>query len=1030
MGKRTSAYRLLTSGTVEELARLASACRKVLAFLLVPFVLASLSSAAHAFPVGPRYTVSTWGIPEGAPSDVRALAMTSDGFMWLGTGTGLYRFDGVHFTRMEPPLYAAVPSGIWALAATDNNGLWVGARSRVTLLEDAVLKQEEYLPAAVGPIRQLLMAPSNQPVAVTSNDVLMRSADAWKSILPPVDAYRTTYYSAFRAQDDALWIASSEGVLRRDPRSGAIAKLSTQAEAGHFTQSADGTVWYQDIQYGLTAFTSAKAIQRWPGEKGHLVMSVGTDVLVMAGEVGLRVANANPNQASDANGAFPRQAIVEQDDALGKLAARDLLADREGNYWAATYDGLARLRTNRLIEPWVGQSGGLAATGNGLMVLSYETGLSQGGAALTNMPLPIKEGTCIYEDAAGTVWIGGRNQRALVQIKDGRITTLALPEMPDGAYVAAIGVDQAGGVWFTAHPGGTYRWHDGQWMDRGGFTEMPRYGRSYALGEDGRFWAGYANNKIFAIAGHTLKEYGPEQGVGVGTVYSVAARADLVAIGGEEGVDLLLADKFVRLRASVGLMGVSSLLLTRGGDLWINQSNGLVRIPKAELAAFMRTPSIAVRAEMFDFRDGLKGSATPTPPLPNAAEADDGTLWFSAANIVRINPENIPRNVVAPRAKILTVSTDRTTVRAGSEISLPQGTRAFSVEFAAPSMTDPAKVRYRYRLEGVDEGWREVHGVNQASYSNLPSGNHVFSVIAANEDGVWDKVGAQSRIEVPLFFHEHLWFKALVVVIGGLVLWFAFWLRSLQVAAQVRDRLRERSKERERIARDLHDTMLQGIQGLMLHLQVLSDGLTQGDPNRRSLETALDNADTLVREGRERLGDLRGLEGAIDLSDYFREILESLRGGSRVRFTMSEEGERVEMTPEATDEIKKIVSEALVNALRHSQATNIKVAVVYDARAFSVQVIDDGIGIPDEVLSAGGRDGHWGLAGMRERAQRVGGSVEACNVTDGSGAVVTVRVPAASAYARRRPGMSVLLAICDRLGWRVRAASLLGRRTA
>jgi signal transduction histidine kinase/ligand-binding sensor domain-containing protein len=993
-------------------------------------ILAEQARAGEAIQIGPRYTVSTWGIPEGAPSDVRALAMTSDGFMWLGTGTGLYRFDGVRFTRMEPPLYPAVPPGVWGLAATSNNGLWVAARSRVVLLEDAVLKQEDFLPAASGPIRQLLMAPSDQPMAVTSNDVLMRGTQGWKSILPPVDAYRTTYYAAFRSRDDAIWIASSDGIQRRGVGDRAFVNVSARAEHGRFSETADGTVWYQDIEHGLSAFRGAKLIRQWPNEKGHEVISVGQDVLLMAGEVGVRVAHASIAESTDVGGALPKQANIEQDEALGKIAARDVIADGEGNYWVATYDGIARLRPNRLIEPWVGQSGGLAATKDGLMVLSYETGLSLAGVVLSPIALPIKEGTYIYEDAAGTVWIGGRNQRALTRIKDGRTTTLALPDMPEGAYVAAIGVDQEGGVWFTAHPGGTYRWFEGRWMDRGGFTEMPPYGRSYALGDDGRFWAGYANNRLFAIAGRELKAYGHEQGVGVGTVYSIAARAGVVAIGGEEGVDVLVEDKFVRLRASVGLMGVSSLLLTRGGDLWINQSNGLVRIPKAELAAFRRTPSGVVHADMFDFRDGLKGSATPTPPLPTAAEADDGMLWFSAANIVRIDPERIPRNAIAPRTKILTVSTDRGTVRAGNDIALPQGTRSFSVEFAAPSMTDPAKVRYRYRLEGVDDDWREVQGVNQANYSNLPSGSHVFSVVAANEDGVWDKVGARSRIEVPLFFHEHLWFKVLVVVVGGLVLWFAFWLRSLQVAAKLRDRLRERSKERERIARDLHDTMLQGIQGLMLHLQVLSDGLTQGDPNRKSLETALDNADMLVREGRERLGELRGLEGAIDLSDYFREILESMRGGSRVRFTMTEEGERVEMTPEATDEVKKVVSEALVNALRHSHATNIKVAVVYDARAFSVQVVDDGVGFPEEVLIAGGRDGHWGLAGMRERAERMGGTFEACNVSNGRGAVVTVRVPATSAYARRRPGMYLLLAIRDRLGWRARASSSLGRRTA
>ena len=956
--------------------------------------------------------------------------MTSDGFMWLGTGTGLYRFDGVRFTRMEPPLYPAVPTGVWGLAATDDNGLWVAARSRVVFLEDAVLKAEEYLPAAVGPIRQLLMGPSDRPIAVTSNDVLMRGEHGWKSILPPVDAYRTSYYSALRAKDGAIWIASSDGVLRRDPSTGGIARMTKQAEHGRFTESTDGTVWYQDIQYGLAAFGAQHPALRWPNEKGHLVMAATPDALLMAGVDGLRVVHRIPRHAADASGSFSSRTHVEQDDSFTKLSARDLLADREGNYWAATYDGLARLRPNRLIEPWMGKSGGLAASKKGLMVLSYENGLSVGGAALSPIPLPIKEGTYIYEDAMGTVWVGGRNQRALAQIKEGKVTMLALPEMPGGAYVAAIGVDKEGGVWFTAHPGGTYRWHDGKWMDRGGFTEMPPYGRSYALGDDGRFWAGYANNRLFAITGHRLKEYGPDQGVGVGTIYSIAAGADLVAIGGEEGVDLLVQDKFVRLRASVGLMGISSLLLTREGDLWINQSNGLVRISKGELDAFQLAPSAIVRAEMFDFRDGLKGSATSTPPLPTAVEADDGLLWFSAANIVRIDPERIPRNTVAPRAKILTISTDQGRNRAGKEIALPQGTRSFSIDFAAPSMTDPAKVRYRYRLEGVDEDWREVQGVNQANYSNLPSGRHVFRVMAANEDGVWDKVGAQSKIEVPLFFYEYLWFKVLVLVTGGLVLWFAFWLRSLQVAAQVKDRLRERSKERERIARDLHDTMLQGIQGLMLHLQVLSDGLPQGDPNRRSLETALDNADTLVREGRERLGELRGLEGAIDLGDYFREILESLRGGSRVRFTITEQGEQVQMTPEATDEIKKIVSEALVNALRHSHATNIKVAITYEARAFSVQVIDDGVGIPEDVLSAGGRDGHWGLAGMRERAQRMGGTVDACNAVEGSGAVITVRVPAASAYARRRPGMSLLLAVCDRLGWRGRASSPFGRRVA
>jgi signal transduction histidine kinase len=309
----------------------------------------------------------------------------------------------------------------------------------------------------------------------------------------------------------------------------------------------------------------------------------------------------------------------------------------------------------------------------------------------------------------------------------------------------------------------------------------------------------------------------------------------------------------------------------------------------------------------------------------------------------------------------------------------------------------PERVRFRHKLDGQDKDWQEAGTRREAFYTNLGPGSYRFHVMASNGDGLWKEAGTTAGFLIQPAFFQTGWFFSLCVAAGGVFLWMLYILRIRHVTAQVQTRLGERMMERERIARELHDTLLQGFSGLVLKFQAAMKQLPQDLPARQIMESALDRADEVLLEGRTRVRDLRSesIERQ-DLAAALEDCGEELQHEGAPSLGLVITGTPRPLDPIVYDEVYRIGREALVNAFQHSKASTIEVEITYEPSGFRLRVRDDGCGIHQNVLDHG-RPGHWGLAGIRERAQNIGGKLTIWSHA-GAGTELELTIPARLVY--------------------------------
>jgi signal transduction histidine kinase len=339
-----------------------------------------------------------------------------------------------------------------------------------------------------------------------------------------------------------------------------------------------------------------------------------------------------------------------------------------------------------------------------------------------------------------------------------------------------------------------------------------------------------------------------------------------------------------------------------------------------------------------------------------------------------------------------------------NEIRLPVGTTQLRIGYTANSLSVPQRVRFRYRLEGLDPGWQDVGDRREAIYTNVAPGTYRFKVIAANNDGVWNETGASRSLIVLPAYYQTTWFYVLSSLVAAALLSLAFWLRIRQVTATVRARLEQRIVERERIARDLHDTLLQGLQGLILRFQAVSARIPPHERASEMMESALTRADEVLIESRDRVKNLRSSsEMQSDLSSLLSEAARQFAQEHPTEFSVSIEGAPRNLHPILKEEALMIGREALSNAFRHAAARRIELEIAFGSIELRLRVRDDGRGVDPDVLESGGRTGHWGLRGMRERAREIRAHLDVWS-RPGHGTEVQLRVPASIAYRPRSEG--------------------------
>jgi len=337
---------------------------------------------------------------------------------------------------------------------------------------------------------------------------------------------------------------------------------------------------------------------------------------------------------------------------------------------------------------------------------------------------------------------------------------------------------------------------------------------------------------------------------------------------------------------------------------------------------------------------------------------------------------------------------------------LPANIRNLRIEYTALSLVAPEKIHFKYKLEGQNRNWHEVINERQAMYTNLPPRKYNFRVIASNNSGVWNETGDTLEFSVAPAYYQTTWFYALCVAAGLVILWGVYRHRMRQVAREFNANLEGRVDERLRVARDLHDTLLQSFQGLMPVFQTARNLLPrQSDRAAEVLDEGLHDAAEAIVEGRNAIQNLRAKPlldtdlGSL-LNGAGQELAQLPEAqGSVPAFRVVVEGSRLPLAPLIRDEIYRIGREVLRNAFRHAHADRIEAEIRYDRSMFRLRIRDDGRGIDSSVLKQGARTGHFGLPGMHERAQRMGGRLNIWS-EPGAGTEAELTIPARVAYEK------------------------------
>lgn len=961
---------------------------------LVMAILCLWLSAQAATFQAPQYHHTAWSMEDGAPADIWALAQGKDGYLWLGTGTGLYRFDGVQFDQYLPPRDRPFASNnITALYAASDGALWIGfLMGGVSVLRDGQLT---HYPAAPGVPSDLLLAFAEDRDgtiwAAARGGFSRFDGQRWQAVGADWGYPGTQAHSLLVDSIDTLWVTTGTTLMYL-PR-GAHRFHPTREPAGplaSLAQAPDGTLWISDGLHGTRSLPDARdpgrAPQALPATDfarfacmriDHAGVLWGTDRT--AGGL-MRVSNLQRFRSGRSLRPEDMDATMRKRDGLLSDRAIPVLRDREGNVWVGTNLGLHRFRYNNvraLQDERLTQHAtyGIAYSPEHGLVVSNDRLLyrlrdgvpeqlaDSGGAIIS----------AVVVTGDGSLW--AKTEKSLARFTQRKLESVPVPG-DAAAALSVIVADGVAGVLVMREGSGLFH-VDGQHVRSVGPGIISAvHATALARESNDNLWIGYTGNLLARWDGKTQRVYSSRDGLDLGTITAIAPTSVGLLVAGETGLAILRAGRFHRLPVAnpQALHGITGIVVSSGGDIWLNGIRGVVRITAQDLAAAVDSPGRELTTRIFDLGDGLLGVAQQYTPSSTALADGSGTLWFATSQgLATIDPAYLTSNRVVPPVRIRALTAADRRYNPHNGLHLPKGTKSLRLEYTALSLSVPERVRFRYRLDGVDTDWQEAGSRRHAFYANLGPGAYRFRVIAANDSGLWNEEGDALDFTIDPLFTQTWWFAALCVLAAGGLLVSLYLMRLRQIAERVRLRLEERHNERERIARELHDTLLQSIHGLVLRFQAVANRLVADDPVRTALELALDRADEVIAEGRDRVRDLRAtmISSPVDLPEAFAKVGAELAESDPADFRVVVEGQMPTMDPFIRDEIYWIGREVLTNAFRHAHANRIEVEISCGREILSFRFRDDGRGMADDIQQNGQKPGHWGLSGMRERARTI-----------------------------------------------------------
>ncbi|HWF48516.1 MAG TPA: two-component regulator propeller domain-containing protein [Bryobacteraceae bacterium] len=998
--------------------------RKKMGAILKAAALLAILFAGPCYAIDPhralsQYIYDRWGAEQGFPlGSVYGITQTPDGYLWIGTEAGLLRFDGIEFRPIhgQPGTYPF--TSVLSLSSDRDGSLWLRLKDRTLL---------RYRNGAVGdPFYRTGPATNITAMGRTNQGELLVAR---------------MQFGAFTYRNGELaLIAPAAGV----PRSPIIS----------IAQTGDGAVWMGtrgaglvNLQGGITSVIT----HGLPDPKINCLLPDGVKNLWIGTDHGLAYWNGSEVTTKG----IPA--------ALSGLQILALTKDRDGNLWVGTdsgklmrfnSDGVATLDRgagdsgnaitaifeDREGDLWFGSANRLERLRDSPFV-TYST--PEGLPADGSKPVFVdsENRTWFAPSSGGLWWFNSQHHRSV--LADGLDK--------DVVYSIAGGKNE---LWVGRQRGGLTRITSQLTSPPGGF-EAKTYSSKDGLAQDsvysvywardGSVWAGTLSGGVSRLDAGTFKTYTIADGLASNTVASILESSDgTMWFATPNGLSSLAKGHWRTFTSAEGLPSpnVNCLLEDSTGVLWAGTTAGLAfqhsghfqiptRVPaflKEQIlglaedrngALWIATSNHVMRVNrdkllqgglgdgdlrQYGLADGLRG--TEGVKRQTSVVADSvGRIWFSLnAGISVVDPARLTRTFAPAIPHIEAISADGSRIGISGDVHVPSNRQRVVIRYTGLSLSVPERVRFRYWLEGFDRGWSDSGANREAVYTNLPPASYRFHLMAANPDGVWNEKEADVSFAVDPAYWQTRWFRAGILLLCALIALILYRLRLTYVTQQLSLRFEERLAERTRIAQELHDTLLQGFISASMQVHVAASKLPADSNVKTSLARSLDVMRQVIDEARNAVRGLRYDTGiAVDLEQAFSQIREEVVsegiGGESIDFRVVAEGRRIELHPVLNEEVYRIGREALINAFRHSRAKKIEMELNYSSGGLRILVRDDGRGIDPQLLREG-RDGHWGLAGIRERADRIGGRLRLWSSLNG-GTEVELWVPGHIAFAHQ-----------------------------
>ena len=989
----------------------------ILGFVLVVLVCSDVAGLNPSRKIS-QYGHNMWRIQDGyLPAPPEAIAQTGDGYLWIGTDAGLVRFDGVRFVSWASLRREKLPSDqiLYLLAASDGS-LWIGTGKGLARWKDGTLTTYKSLANRIWGIvedhgdiwivRSRIEDTRGPLCRITDSDLRCFGRDDG---IPLPTAAGVALDSSGN-----FWISGNQGLCKWKPGGSAVYFHRDLAERGYLMgvdalsvlneshvwiglQQPNGNLQLQELDHGeWTAHPLPKA-QRPPPSTNVLFSDPEGALWIGTASDGVyRIFDDKTDHFSTADG-------------LSSDSVERFFQDREGVLWVASTKGIDSFRDLPVVSYSIKE--GLVSDSVSSILASHDGGVWIGGAEAlgslkqdklsairTNYGLPGRDITTMSEDRRGRLWIGVDS--SLSVLDQGRFFPIHKPDGSQLGIVFGIAEDAAGDEWAMTEDKVLFRIENLKIRQQ---MSLPQKCFSIAGESKEGVWLGCVNGDLThyykgrsetfpRVSSTNIRQLLPEPG---GGMWAVA----------EDALIWWNDNKTATMTTRNGLPcnELYAAVKDNAGALWLYARCGLFSVDASQLILWHENPSIQVKVASLDVYCGAQPGITPLQP--QATRSLDGRLWFANNNVMQsFDPHLWRRNALPPNVVVERVAANGVSYPILHALKLPALVRNLDIDYTALSFVVPQKVRFRYRLDGYDTKWSEPVSRREVSYTNLPPGDYEFRVIACNNDGVWNEAGASLAFSVAPAWFQTNWFRiacvgAFLILMRGL-----YQLRLQQLHRQFNVRLEERT----RIARELHDTLLQSLHGLMFEFQAVRNMFhRRPEEALHALDGAITGTERAITESQVAIEGLRDAHVAEnDLAQLLRATGEELVASRCVdhdapTFGLTVEGERRTLVPVTRDEVYRIAREVLRNAFRHAHARRIEAEILYDEHQFRLRVRDDGKGMDPQVLEKGGRAGHWGLPGVRERAQQMGAKMDIWSEA-GAGTEVQLTVAAAIAYEKTR----------------------------